>query len=226
MPPTVSVIIPCRNEEKTIYQVLGAIHAQTYPHDLLEVVIADGFSNDSTHEEIKRFQAQHPDLAVHVVDNPKKNIPAGLNTAIRASTGEIIVRMDAHSIPEPRYIACSVNALLSETTDNVGGVWNIQPQNQGWMACSIAAAAGHPIGVGDAQYRYTSAAAYVDTVPYGAFRRELIDRIGFFDETLEANEDYEFNTRIRQAGGRVWLDPQIRCVYFARPTFNALAKQY
>lgn len=226
MPPSVSVIIPCRNEEKTIQLVLDAIFTQTYPHDLLQVVIADGFSGDRTREEIESFKASHPDLTVLVVDNPQRIIPAGLNAAIRASKGDMIVRMDAHSIPNPDYIALCVDALERNLAQNVGGVWDIQPGTDSWIARSIAAAAGNPLAVGDAQYRYSDKAAYVDTVPYGSYKRDLFDQIGLFDETLLANEDYELNTRIIQSGGKIWLDPKIRCSYFARPNLRALSRQY
>ena len=226
MPPSVSVIIPCRNEEKTIHLVLDAIHAQTYPRELQQVVIADGFSEDRTREQIESFKTSHPDLDVMVVNNPKRIIPAGLNAAILASSGDLIVRMDAHSIPNPDYVALCVDALERNVAQNVGGVWDIQPGSNSWIASSIAAAAGNPLAVGDARYRFTDKAAYVDTVPYGSYKRELFNQIGLFDETLLANEDYELNTRIIQSGGKIWLDPKIRCVYFARSSLRALSKQY
>jgi hypothetical protein len=119
-----------------------------------------------------------------------------------------------------------VRALDEKRGQNVGGVWEIRPGNDRWIARAIAAAAGHPIGVGDARYRFTDQAGYVDTVPFGAFKRDLLDRIGMFDETLLANEDYEFNARVRQSGGKIWLDPQIRSAYYARSNLRALAKQY
>lgn len=226
MSPLVSVIIPCRNEEKTIHHVLEALHQQSFPVEDMEVVIADGFSSDNTRSAIQAFQEAHPGLKVRLIDNPKQIIPAGLNAAIQAAAGEIIVRMDAHSLPEADYIQRSVDAIQSGIAENVGGVWNIQAPNDSWIARSIAAAAGNPLAVGDALYRFTDKAAYVDTVPYGAYKRSLFDEIGLFDETLLANEDYEVNTRIRQAGGRIWLDPAIRCTYFSRPTLRALARQY
>ena len=226
MPPSVSVIIPCRNEEKTIHLVLDAIHAQTYPRELQQVVIADGFSEDRTREQIESFKTSHPDLVVMVVNNPKRIIPAGLNAAILASSGDLIVRMDAHSIPNPDYVALCVDALERNVAQNVGGVWDIQPGSNSWIARSIAAAAGNPLAVGDARYRFTDKAAYVDTVPYGSYKRELFNQIGLFDETLLANEDYELNTRIIQSGGKIWLDPKIRCVYFARSSLRTLSKQY
>ena len=221
-----SIIVPCYNERTTIQLLLDALYAQTYPRTDMEVVIADGASTDDTPSVIADWQQAHPDLRVVVVQNPARTIPAGLNTAIQASQGEIIVRLDAHSKPEPDYVARSVAAILEGRGQNVGGVWDIQPSREDWIARSIAAAAGHPIAVGDARYRYSGQAAYVDTVPFGAFKRDLLDQVGMFDETLLTNEDYEFNTRIRQSGGKVWFDPQIRSVYYARENLNALARQY
>jgi len=224
--PKVSVIVPCYNEQSTICLLLDAIHQQTFPRAEMEVVIADGMSTDGTRDEIADFQADFPDLTVRVVDNPLRNIPSGLNRAIEASRGGIIVRADAHSKPYPEYIANSVKAMEEGRGDNVGGVWEIHPGANTWIAKSIAVAAAHPLGVGDALYRHATHAAEVDTVPFGAFKRELIERIGKFDETLLTNEDYEFNARIRKANGRIWLDPSIRSVYFARSNLVELARQY
>lgn len=222
----VSIIVPCYNEQKTIGLLLAAIDAQTLPREQIEVIIADGMSTDRTREVIAEFSAAHPALRVRVVDNLKRNIPAGVNAALRMAESEYIVRMDAHSVPEPEYVERCVADLQAGLGENVGGVWQIEPGGTGWVARAIARAAAHPLGVGDAGYRYTTRAGLVDTVPFGAFRRDLVERIGGFDESLLSNEDYEFNTRVRQSGGRVYLDPQIRTVYFARSTLGALASQY
>lgn len=224
--PTVSVIVPCYNEQATIKLLLAAIHAQTYPQEKLEVVIADGMSTDQTRDEIATFQDAHSNMTIRIVDNPKRVIPAAVNRAIDAARGEVIVRLDGHSIPQPDYIARCVQTLEAGLGDNVGGVWQIRPGNPGRLARSIALAAAHPLGVGDANYRVGSRAQAVDTVPFGSFRRSLIDRIGNFDETLLSNEDYEFNVRIRQSGGVVWLDPEIKSTYFSRATLGALARQF
>ncbi len=221
-----SIIIPCFNEQATIRLLLDAIYAQTYPREQMEVVIADGMSTDDTRAEIRSFQQIHPDLIVKVVDNLKRNIPAGLNRAIEAAGGEFIVRLDAHSVPHNDYVSRCVASLDVGLGDNVGGVWEIQPSGPGWVARSIASAAAHPLGVGDASYRVGGQPQAVDTVPFGAFRRSLVDRIGLFDETLLSNEDYEFNVRVRKSGGTVWMDPAIRSQYFARLNLRALAKQY
>ncbi len=165
-------------------------------------------------------------MLIRLVDNPLRNIPAAFNSALRAATGDYIVRLDAHSEPAPDYIERCLEDLRSGKGQIVGGIWMIRPSGPGWMARSIAAAAAHPIGVGDALYRYTTQAGTVDTVPFGAFRRDLIERIGAFDEKLLTNEDYEFNTRVRQGGGTVWLNPAIRSVYYARPGLAELIRQY
>jgi succinoglycan biosynthesis protein ExoA len=222
----VSVIIPCYNEQVRISGLLAAIKTQTYPRDRMEVVIADGGSTDQTRAEIDGFMQSSPDLRILLVENRQRNIPTGLNLAIRASKGDIIVRMDAHSLPYPDYIERCVEALTDELGENVGGIWEIQPGNQTWIAHSISRAASLPIAVGDAMYRHATKPAYVETVPFGAFKRELLAINGFFDETLLTNEDYEFNSRIAESGGRIWLDPKIRSKYFARSTLSELARQY
>lgn len=222
----VSIIIPCYNEQSTIRLLLDALREQTFPLTDMEIVIADGMSTDSTRDEIAAFQKAHPDLDVRIVDNPLRTIPSGLNRALEASRCEIIVRLDAHSKPYPDYVERCVSALEENRGDNVGGVWEIRPGVDTWIAKSIAVAAAHPLGVGDALYRHAKHAAEVDTVPFGSFKRELIEHIGYFDETLLTNEDYEFNARIRKAGGRIWLDPSIRSIYFSRPSLMELMRQY
>jgi succinoglycan biosynthesis protein ExoA len=226
MPPFVSIIVPCYNEQSTIRKLLESISAQTYPRPRLEVVIADGMSVDGTRAEIAAFTRDCPDLSVRVVDNPKRIIPAALNQALAAAGGEVIVRLDGHTMPYPDYVERCVADLEAGLGENVGGAWEIRPGRESWMAAAIAAAAAHPLGVGDALYRHAGRAAIVDTVPFGAFKRELLALVGFFDESLLTNEDYEFNARVRKSGGKVWLDPSIRSIYLARPTLAALAAQY
>jgi glycosyltransferase involved in cell wall biosynthesis len=224
--PLVSIIIPCYNEQATIRLLLEAIYRQTFPREYLEVIITDGLSTDRTRTEIATFQEKNPDLVIRVVDNPKKIIPAALNRGLEVANGQYIVRLDAHSMPESNYVQLCVADLEAGLGENVGGVWEIQPGGEGWIARAIAKAASHPLGVGDALYHYTTQAGAVDTVPFGAYRRDTFLRLGSFDESLLTNEDYEFNTRLRLQGGKIWLDPQIRSVYFSRPNLASLARQY
>jgi succinoglycan biosynthesis protein ExoA len=222
----VSVIVPCYNEQARITHLLDSIHDQSYPLDEIEVIIADGLSSDATRTRIAEFCLLHPELEISVVDNHQRIIPAALNRALEASQGEIIVRMDAHASPDRNYIQRCVNGLEEGFGDNVGGIWKIAPGAATGMAKAIAAAVSHPLGAGDARYRIGSVAQEVDTVPFGAFHKKLISKIGPFDESLLSNEDYEFNARIRQSGGRVWLDPSVWATYYARATLMELARQY
>jgi len=218
--------VPCFNEQRTIRSLLDSVYHQSYPREKLEVIVADGLSTDQTRQEIEGFKKDNKDLEIRVIDNPKRSIPSGLNQALAAADGEYIVRLDAHSIPATDYITRSVTALKSGLGDNVGGLWEIKPGSDTWQGRSIARAAAHPLGAGDARYRVGGKAQEVDTVPFGAFQLSLINRIGNFDETLLTNEDYEFNYRIRQAGGKIWFDPDIKSVYIARQNLEELARQY
>jgi len=224
--PLVSIVVPCYNEQNTIGLLLAAIYQQSFDRSSMEVIIADGLSEDLTREKISEFQKAHPDLKINIVDNQRRTIPSGLNEAIQISGGDYIVRLDAHCEPYPDYIERCIEALSNGDGDNVGGVWEIQPGGTGWVARSIAAASAHPLGVGDARYRLGGNAQVVDTVPFGSFKRYLYDRVGLYNEDLLTNEDYELNVRIRKAGGRVWLDPRIRSRYIARPNFTQLGRQY
>jgi len=224
--PLISVIVPCYNEERTIQLLLTALYRQTYPIEQIEVVISDALSSDGTREKISEFCDRHPDFKVRVVENTACTIPAGVNSAASAARGEILVRLDAHSEPNPEYIETSVALLTESKADNVGGIWQIYPGADTCIARAIALAAAHPLGVGDAKYRVSTKAQYVDTVPFGAFYREKFFAVGAFDETLLANEDYEFNARLQQQGGKVYMDPRIISRYHSRPTLRKLAIQY
>ncbi len=222
----VSIIVPCFNEQATIINMLQAVYDQQFPRSEIEVIIADGRSTDLTRQKIAEFEANHLDLDIVVVDNEKRIIPAGLNVAIDAANGEYVIRLDGHSIPESHYVEKCVNSLREGKGDNVGGAWEIQPRGNSWQARSIALAAAHPLGVGDAHYRIGGRPQPVDTVPFGAFKREYLLRLGKYDESLLTNEDYELNTRIRLNGGIIWFDPGIRSVYLAPSDYKALARQY
>ena len=222
----VSIIVPCYNEENTIRLLLQAILEQDYSKEKLEVIIADALSEDHTLEQIKNFADKNPSLRINVVENYKRTIPAAINLAAEKSCGKYLIRLDAHSIPDKEYISTSVDLLEKEIAQNVGGIWDIRPGDNSCVAKAIARAASHPIGAGDASYRLSGKASFVDTVPFGAFSKNTFEKVGGFNEKLLSNEDYEFNVRIRKNGGKIWLDPRIRSQYFARKNFRELAHQY
>lgn len=218
--PFVSVIMPVRNEEGFIARSLGAALAQDYPPERVEVIVADGQSEDHTREVIASLPGAE---RVQVVDNPQRRQAFGLNLALRQARGEIIVRVDGHTIIAPDYVRQCVQALQESGAVNVGG--RMEPLGATPMGRAIAAAGASRFGVPTA-FHVSPTPQYTDTVYLGAWRREALLAVGGFDERLRVNEDYELNHRLRQAGGRVYLTPAIRSTYFGRQTIVALARQY
>ena len=226
MKPRASIIVPCYNEAETIGWLLEALARQDYGRSRFEVVVVDGMSGDSTREAVRQAAEAFRGLTVRIVDNPARTIPAALNRGLAAARADILIRLDAHSVPDADYVRRCVETLTATGAANAGGVWEIEPWGIGWIPRAIARAAAHPLGAGDARYRIRGLAGPVETVPFGAFRREWVRRVGGFDERLLANEDYEFNHRLQRAGGVVWFDPSIRSTYYARSNLADLWRQY
>ncbi len=223
--PPVSIIIPCRNEAGYIARCLDSILAGDYPLDQLEILVADGRSTDGTRELLTQYCAQH--ASVRLLDNARGTTPAGLNVAIQASSGAVIIRIDAHVLYPPDYISLLVRGLEETGADNVGGVLETVPSDNTPMARAIALGISHRFGVGNSHFRVgATERREVDTVPFGCFRREIFSRIGLFDEELIRNQDDEFNFRIITRGGRVLLLPEVSCRYFARRSLQQLARMY
>jgi glycosyltransferase involved in cell wall biosynthesis len=223
--PVVSIIIPCRNEASHVERCLASILASTYPTQLLDIVVVDGMSDDGTRSIVTEFTQSSS--AVRMLDNPRRITPAALNIGIAAARGDVIMRMDAHSAYPPHYISRLV-AWLSETgADNVGGACVTRPANESIMARAIAVGLSHPLGVGNSHFRLgTDAVRWVDTVPYGCYQRSVFDRLGGFDEALARNQDDEFNARLRRAGGRILLVPDVTSEYVARDSLGKLWRMY
>ena len=225
MLPVVSIIIPCRNEEQFIGKVIDNLLHQDYPREKMEIIFVDGRSNDGTREMIQSFTSLHSFMSL--VDNPACVVPHALNEGIRMSKGELIIRMDAHAVYPLNYISQLVSWQQQLNADNVGGMWITKPGAETPMANAIAVALSHPFGIGNARYRLGSKKPVeVDTVPYGCYKREVFDKIGLFDEQLIRNQDDEFNARLKKNGGKIFLVPDIKIDYFARPTLSKLSKMY
>jgi glycosyltransferase involved in cell wall biosynthesis len=222
--PFVSVIMPIRNEAAFIERSLGAVLRQDYPADLMEVIIADGMSSDGTRDIIRQIEEREPHVAISVVDNPQQIVPTGFNAALHVAKGAVIVRVDGHTEIAPDYVRECVNTLERTGADNVGG--RMDPVGENAFGSAVALATTSPFGVGGARFHYSGREEYVDTVYMGAWRRDLFDRIGYFDEEMVRNQDDEFNYRLLKIGGRILLNPQLRSVYTNRGTFTSLCRQY
>jgi succinoglycan biosynthesis protein ExoA len=218
----VTVIMPIRNEGRYITRALEAVLDQDYPHDQIELLVVDGMSSDSTREQVQTFATR--DTRVQLIDNPEYIVPTALNRGIRMARGEIIIRVDGHAVVARDYVQRCVDCLSRVEADCVGG--SITTVGENWTARGIAIAQSSPFGVGNAAFRYSNRAQYVDTLAFGAYRREVFDRVGLFDGELVRNQDDEFNFRLLRAGGRIWLDPSIRSTYYSRASLSGLGKQY
>jgi glycosyltransferase involved in cell wall biosynthesis len=223
--PFISIVIPCYNEEKFIEALMQNLMEQDYPKELLEIIFADGNSTDGTRQLIKNYMEKLANVVC--LDNPERYVPTGLNRAIHQSKGEIIIRMDAHSVYPSNYCTVLVEKLHEHHADNVGGVWDTQPGADTNEAKAIVLATSHPLGIGNADYRLGGDRdKEVDTVPFGCFRRDVFERFGYFDPQLIRNQDDELNGRIVKGGGKIVLIPSLKIKYFARENREKLAAMF
>lgn len=220
----VSIIMPIRNEDEHIECSLDSVLAQDYPAEQVEVILVDGMSDDETRSIIRTISSRNPTRRIKILDNPKQIVPVAFNLGLMQATGEIIVRVDGHCLLAPDYISRCVESLMITGADNVGGLQRAAGTNL--VGSAIAHATSSPFGVGGSRFHYATTPGWADTVYLGAYRRDVFDRIGGFDEELVRNQDDEFNFRLIQSGGKIWLDPQIRSTYFSRSSFSRLWKQY
>jgi len=216
----VSVVVPMRNEEPYIGVCLRSLLCQTYPSEGYEVIVVDGRSSDCSGEIVRDLQAQWPNL--RLLDNPAGIVPTGMNIGIRSAQGEMLIRADAHNIYPPDYIQNCVKYLEETGAANVGGPWETVPADDSFGARLVAAVLRNPFGVGNSQYRIGKKEGFVDTVPFGAFRKEIFSRVGMFDEKLVRNQDNDLNARIRTAGGRIYLTPALTTQYYPAKRFRDL----
>jgi glycosyltransferase involved in cell wall biosynthesis len=221
--PFVSVVMPVRNEAAYIERALAAVIAQDYPPDRLEILVADGLSTDGTRERVAAAARARPNL--RLLDSPGRTAPCGLNVGVRAARGEIVVRVDGHCEIERDYVSRCVAHLEAGDGDAVGG--SVETIGEDRLADTIAAAMSSPFGVGGSAFRTVRGRTLlVDTVPFPAYTRAILDRVGPFDEELVRNQDDEYNARLRKLGGRVLLAADVRSRYYSRGSWRGLWRQY
>lgn len=220
----VAVVIPTLNEEKFIARCLDSVISQSYPFADIDVMVVDGGSKDRTKEIVTAYNKKHPNI--RLLTNPRRIQSIAFNIGVQNSSAPYIVRLDAHALYKPYYIEGCMKGLEGDPKrGNVGGQWDIQPQNDSLWATTNAILNYSKFGIGGASYRVGAQAGNVDTVPFGSFPRTMIEKIGGMRDDLPRGEDNEFNSRIKKAGYDIYFDPAIECVYYARPTLKASCKQ-
>ena len=218
-----SVICPIYNEEKYIANCIESILLQDYPKDDLEVLFVDGMSKDRTREIVAEYTRKYP--FIRLIDNPEKIVPYAMNYGIRASKGEVIIRLDAHATYEKNYFSALVRRLNELGADNVGSVCKTDVLNKTPKTLAIREVLSNKFGVGNSVFRRgIDKVMEVDTVPFGCWRRDVFDKYGLYDLRLVRNQDIELNKRILRGGGKIFIVPDTYCTYLARETFKGLAK--
>lgn len=221
---SVAIVIPTLNEEKFIARCLDSVIGQTYPFDEMDVMVVDGGSQDRTEAIVNEYHEKCSNI--RILHNPRRIQSIAFNIGVENSTAPYIVRLDAHAYYKPFYIeGCIMGLQEDNKRGNVGGQWDIQPQNSSLWATTNAILNYSKFGIGGATYRVGAKAGNVDTVPFGAFPRKMIEEIGGMREDLPRGEDNEYNSRIKKAGYSIYFDPRIECIYYARPTLKASCKQ-
>ena len=221
--PLVSVTIPCRNELNYIGKCLDSLVNCDYDKNRLKIFVCDGMSDDGTRDEIEKFAANH--AFIELIDNTHRTTPQALNLGLRKEGYDIRFILGAHSTVDKQYISNSVRCFDKDPDIGcVGGI--IENAYEDRISEYIGAAMSSPFGVGNAHFRTGSQSRFVDTVAFGAYKKEVFDKVGFFDETLVRNQDDEFNYRLLRGGFKIWLDAGIHSKYYVRASRKKLFKQY
>lgn len=219
-----AVVIPTLNEERFIARCLESVIAQTFPLSEMDVMVIDGRSRDRTREIVSGYHKQYSNI--RLLDNPGKIQSIAFNIGVANSTAPYIVRLDAHAEYNEEYIELCIKHLSeNEQIGDVGGIWDILPQSANIISEANAILNRSRFGIGGASYRVGTEAGYVDTVPFGAFPRSVVNEIGGMREDMPRAEDNEYVSRIRKAGYKIYLDPKIRCSYYSRDTIVASCRQ-
>jgi len=218
----VSIIIPCRNEEKFISRCLDSLISQDYPKENLEILVVDGISEDKTRQIVRRYSKKYP--FIKLLENPQMFTPFGLNIGIREARGEVIIRMDAHADYQKDYISKCLKYLKEYKADNVGGVIKTQPGENKITAKAIAISLSHLFGAASFFRLGSRKPRWVDTVFGGCYPREVFKRIGLFNENLKRSQDLDFNLRLKRSGGKILLIPSIKATYYPQTSIFRFLK--
>ncbi len=216
--PLVSVVIPMRNETAHIGRCIDSVLAQDYPAERLEVIVVDGDSDDDSVAVLQAYGER-----VRVLHNPSRIVPSAMNIGIRAARGEIVARVDAHTVLAADYLRVGVETLRRTGAENVGGP--MHATGGGRVGDAIALAMASRFGIG-AYFHFATEDREVDTVYMGMYPRVVFERIGLFDEELVRNQDDELNYRLRKHGGRIFLTTRMRSRYQNRQGIQTLARQF
>lgn len=219
--PGVSYVMPVLNDVRHVTAAVDSLLAQDYAGPV-EITIAVGPSIDGTNELVRELQ--HADPRIHVLENRAGSTPAGLNLAIAASSHPVVIRVDAHSELPSDYARLAVETMLRTGAQNVGGIMDARGRTS--FETAVARAYGSRVGLGGTPHHVGGREGPADTVYLGVFDREMLVRVGMFDERIKRGQDWELNRRIKQAGGLVWFTPELRVVYRPRASLSALARQF
>jgi glycosyltransferase involved in cell wall biosynthesis len=224
---SISIIVPVRNEEDYIEECLESVlNFEGLDSLEYEILIIDGNSTDNTREKIQLIAKRNPEANIKILDNPDIFQANALNVGIKEAKSDYILRLDAHSIYPKKYLIMLIETALRTNAANTGGILITRPYNESYQAHLVQALTTHKFGVGNSGFRTDMSEGVADTVPFGFFKKQIFNEIGYFDERLIRAQDYEFNQRIRKAGKIVWLNPNIKTEYFNQPDiFKFLKKQ-
>ena len=219
----ISIIIPIYNEEKYIAACLDSVLSCDYTHEAMEVLLIDGMSTDRTREIVAEYQQQY--TSIRLINNPQKIVPVAMNIGIKQAKGDYIIRLDAHASYPKNYFSKLIAWHQKLDADNVGGVVKTEVIRPSPKANAIKRVLSHPLGVGNSDFRVgVDEVKEVDTVPFGCYPKKVFEKYGYYDERLVRNQDIEFNKRIINGGGKIYLVPDVSCIYYARENFKDLAK--